>query len=196
MEALNIFVLSPSFYELLNTWHWVILTLLPVACWFYEKETVFPYRSLAIILIFGDVIAMSFEHVLHSEKFYWHVTDLDGVDECFIVAWLTSLTLIINRMRYIACVASLLPLLLTMHIVNAGLLSIEEAVYATLLGMFIGGTLLYLSSFIHRFIYGIEQLLLHHGSVFYPFSLLVLFDINQNLMFFTATFHFIFGYGT
>jgi len=189
-------LLNTSFYEFLNTWHWVILTLLPVACWFYEKEASFPYRSLAIILIFGDVIAMTSEHVLHSTKFYWHVTDLDGVDECFIVAWLATLTLIINRMRYIACVASLFPLLLTIYIVNTGLLSLEEAVYAMLLGIFIGSILLYLASFMERFIYGIEQLLLHHGSVFYPFSLLVLFDINQNLIFFTATFHFIFGYGT
>jgi len=190
------FTLPQALYHVINTWHWVVLTLLPVACWFYEKEGTFPYRSLAILLILGDVIAMSSEHVLHSTKFYWHVNDLDGVDDCFLVAWFGSLTLIIHRMRYIALGLCLLPLFLVIYIMDFGLLSVQEAIYAILLGLLIGSILLYLSAFMQRLTYGIEQLLLHHGSIFYPFSLLVLFDINQNLMFFTATFHFMFGYGT
>ncbi|MBL1352712.1 MAG: hypothetical protein COA61_005175 [Zetaproteobacteria bacterium] len=196
METLMEFTLPQALYHVINTWHWVVLTLLPVACWFYEKEGTFPYRSLAILLILGDVIAMSSEHVLHSTKFYWHVNDLDGVDDCFLVAWFGSLTLIIFRMRYIAMGLSLLPLFLVIYIMDFGLLSVQEAIYAILLGLLIGSILLYLSAFMQRLTYGIEQLLLHHGSIFYPFSLLVLFDINQNLMFFTATFHFMFGYGT
>lgn len=190
------FTLPQALYHVINTWHWVVLTLLPVACWFYEKKGTFPYRSLAILLILADVIGISFEHVLHSTKFYWHVNDLDGVDDCFLVAWFGSLTLIIFRMRYIAMGLSLLPLFLVIYIMDFGLLSVQEAIYAILLGLLIGSILLYLSAFMQRLTYGIEQLLLHHGSIFYPFSLLVLFDINQNLMFFTATFHFMFGYGT
>ncbi|MDQ6973674.1 MAG: hypothetical protein Q9M10_02215 [Mariprofundaceae bacterium] len=196
MEALNMFFLNPSFYHFINTTHWVVLTLLPVAYWFYEKENTFPYRTLAVLLIFGDVIAMSSEHVLHSVKFYWHVNDLDGVDDCFLVAWSASIVLIIHRMRYIGASLLLLPLFLGIYVINADLLSVQEVMYAILSGVLIGSLLLYFASFLHRFIYGIEQLLHYHGSIFYPFSLLVLFDINQNLMFFTATFHFVFGYGT
>ncbi|MDQ6990379.1 MAG: hypothetical protein Q9M11_01430 [Mariprofundaceae bacterium] len=192
---MNLWFLNASLYDVINTWHWTILTMLPVACWFYEKGNIFPYRSLAIFLIFGDVVAMSSEHVLHSMEFYWHISDLDSVDDCFLAAWFVTLSLITHRMRYVALILSLLPLFLTIHMINVGLLSIQEIIYAVLLGIFIGSILLYFLAFMQHLTYGIEQLLHHYGSIFYPFSLLVLFDINQNLIFFTASFHFMFGFG-
>jgi len=188
-------LLDPLLYQLMNQWHWIVLTTLPVGFWFYEKEGAFPYRSLAILLIFGDVMSMSFEHVLHSPKFYWHASDLDGVDECFLVAWFSTLTLLVPTIRYWMLALLVLPVLLGFDMVRLGDLSWEEALYAIVLGVMVGSVLSYSSTAMQRLTFGIEQLLDHHGSVFYPFVLLVLFDINQNLIFFTASFHFMFGYG-
>jgi len=188
-------LLGQPLYHFINQAHWLVLTIFPVGLWFYEKEDDFPYRSLAILLILGDVLGMSFEHVLHSPKFYWHASDLTGVDECFLVAWFASLVLLLRIMRYGLFLVVWLPLLLAIDMVYWGDLGLEEAVEAIVLGILIGGALLYLSTPMQRLTYGCEQLLHHHGSIFYPFVFLVLLDINQNLMFFTATFHFMFGYG-
>jgi len=188
-------MLGDFLFEILYQWQWVILTLLPVSAWFYEKHDAYPLRTLAILLVFGDVLGMSLEHVLHSPIFYWHVSDLTGLDECFLVAWMSSLVLGFKWRPQVAGWLAILPLFLSIKVVEMQLLSLDEMFYAHLLGLGVGVALLWLQPRIIRLTYGIEQLFIHHASVLYPMALLVLFDINQNLIFFTSCFHFMFGYG-
>ena len=185
-----------SWYEWLNTWHWLLLTTLPVTFWFYEKSGGFPYRALAILLLLADILGMSLEHVLHSPQFYWHVDDLDGVDECFLVAWFASLSLLLRYTPRWVLLMMWFPVFLAVNMVVYADLSVYETLTAAALGCMIGIGLYMARHAMQRFTYGVEQLFMHHGSWMYPFALLVLFDINQDLSLFTASFHFMFGYGS
>ncbi len=190
------FIFDRSLYEWLNTWHWLLLTTLPVTFWFYQEDQGFSSRPMAILLLLADVLSMSLEHVLHSPQFYWHVNDLDGIDECFLVAWFASLSLLLRYTPRWVLLLMWFPVWLAVDMVTYGDLSLYESVTAALLGSVIGAGFYMARHAMQRFTYGVEQLFLHHGAWMYPFTLLILFDINQDLSLFTASFHFMFGYGS
>ena len=194
METLD-HITHTLFTALMYEWQWVLLTLLPVSFWFHEKEGVFARRPLAILLVFGSAISMSLEHFIDSTFLFWHGHGETVIDTCFLVAWTTSLVMSFMVVPRVAMGLTWIPLFLTVELLEEGGLHIGGVFFSVLLGFFIAFLLLWAKSRVVRFTYGVEQLFMHHASVMYPFALLVLLDINQDLVFLDATFHFMFGHG-
>jgi|UPI00035FC430 membrane-associated phospholipid phosphatase len=185
-----------------------------VYLWFDHKSETnnHPYRGRVLLTVGSIVLAHTMVHVFGSlwihatpprffieqqplttqgwEAFYlqWYNTPSS------VATWLAFAIGIMTVSRFTGLLLLCFSVLLAWSYIVSGLAYPSDILYAMMIGSLCALALHGLYKHFTRVIEGIEQLCFHIPHIIYPMMLLLMIDLDNDLRFMTAVFHFMFGY--
>jgi len=184
-----------------------------VYLWFdYDtRSACYPYRGRALLTLGSILVAHIMVHVfgglwIHATppRFYIEHQLMTPGWEAFYLQWYNTPSSVATWMAFaigIVTVSRLTGLLLLCFSVllawsylTSELAYPSDILYAITIGSLSAGVLHGFYKHFTRVIDGVQQLCFYIPHVMYPMGLLLMIDVDNDLQFMTAVFHFMFGY--